>query len=85
MRRDSLDVMLCACVVVIIASIIAINAIIKTSEIKLEQTRNEYKLKQYELVTKRTEAEAMLIYAKALELRCAAELVNEFGEVYTRY
>lgn len=53
-------------------------------DVKREQMRNEHKLKQYELVTARTEAEAMLIYAKALEVSCSSELVNKWGEVYAR-
>ena len=50
----------------------------------LEQMRVDSKLRSYELETERKQAEAMLIYAKALELSCAAGLVDEFGEVYTR-
>lgn len=78
------DVILCICVVVTLGSLIATNSISKSSEIKLEQIRNDHKLKQYELVTKRTEAEAMLIYAKALEVSCSSALVNKWGEVYSR-
>ena len=50
----------------------------------LKQMKIDSKLRSYELETERKRAEAMLIYAKALELSCAAELVNEFGEIYTR-
>ena len=54
------------------------------SDYKHNQMQSEHKLQSYQLETERKQAEAMLIYAKALELSCAAELVNEFGEVYTR-
>ena len=50
----------------------------------IKQMQIDSKLRSYQLETERKKAEAMLIYAKALELSCAAELVDEFGEVYTR-
>ena len=78
------DVILCACVVILSSSMIGGYLFSKSHEIKLEQMRNEHKLKEYELVTERTEAEAKLIYAKALEVGCSSELVNEWGEVYSR-
>ena len=84
MKWDTIDAILGACAIAAIASLVTINAISKSNEIKLEQMRNEHKLKQYELVTERTEAEAKLIYAKALEISCASELVNKWGEVYSR-
>ena len=56
----------------------------KVEAMAVKQMQIDSKLRSYELETERKKAEAMLIHAKALELSCASELVDEFGEVYTR-
>lgn len=84
MKIGAFDVILFICVAITFASLVATNSISKSNEIKLEQMRNEHKLQEYKLVTERTEADAKLIYAKALEISCTSELVNKWGEVYSR-
>lgn len=83
-KLDISEIILFACIVFTFGSLVATNSISKSKEIKLEQMRNEHKLQEYKLVTERTEAEAKLTYVKALEISCLSELVNEWGEVYSR-
>ena len=81
-RLMELLLILAASVVIAIPAIGFYQSRVEAMAVK--QMKIDSKLRSYELETERKRAEAMLIYAKALELSCAAELVNEFGEVYTR-
>ena len=71
-------------IVTLLSPIVIIAGLNTWADIERERMRNEHKLQEYKLVTERTEAEAKLIYAKALEISCTSELVNKWGEVYSR-
>ena len=71
-------------IVTLLSPIVIIAGLNTWADIERERMRNEHKLQEYKLVTERTEAEAKLIYAIALEISCTSELVNKWGEVYSR-
>ena len=80
----SSDKLLLLLIVTLLSLIVIIAGLNTWADIEREQMRNDHKLQEYKLVTERTEVEAKLIYAKALEISCTSELVNEWGDVYSR-
>ena len=84
MRLDLFDVAMAFCCAVLLLSLVVAYGFSHYYEHKSKELQSENLLRSYEIETERKKAEAMLINAKALELSCAAELVNEFGEVYKR-
>ena len=84
MRADGTDLAVAFVIVILISVIAGGYMLMQVQSAVIEEGKNNYLLQSYQLETERKKAEAMLIHAKALELSCAAELVNEFGEVYKR-
>lgn len=83
-KLDATDVLAILIVVLLMAGMLVAGVAQKSELKRYEIAQKELLLKSYELETARTEAEAMLIYAKALEVSCSSELVNKWGEVYSR-
>lgn len=55
-----------------------------TKSLSYPDSNKEYLLRSYALENQRMELENQRNYLKALELKCTAEFINQYGEIYKR-